>query len=136
MSRDHFLLGILVLAFFLLVEAGCYRIGSKGQEAMTISKEACQQVAASFLRSSPTFRFDGIENTLRLVGSLFKKRPYCWQFDYEFRSRHPGYGDRSKQMLAQVITSHRARIVVQEDKVVYAVLDGRWDILKQRFIRR
>ena len=58
----------------------------------------------------------------------------CWEFNYEFRCRHAGYGDRAGKMLAQVITSHRALVVVQRGEVIYATLDDKWDMLNQRIV--
>jgi len=43
--------------------------GQDGQELKVISKEDAQEVASNFLRNSPTFRFDGIDNTLKLIWS-------------------------------------------------------------------
>jgi len=39
-------------------------------------------------------------------------------------------------VMAEVITGHQAEVVVEEGKVVYAVLDGRWDMLKQESSKR
>jgi hypothetical protein len=37
-------------------------------------------------------------------------------------------------MVAQVITPHTARIVVQEGNVTSAVMDGSWDMMGQKRI--
>lgn len=47
----------------------------------------------------------------------------------EFDCAHPGYGDRSDMMLAQVITHHSIMIHVTEGKVTLAVIDDKWDDL-------
>ena len=99
-----------------------------------MSREESQDLALDFLRNTSTFRFDGIENTLKLVGSEAGATPYNWVFEYEFQSRHAGYGDRTGMMLAQVITDHRTQIVVEHGEVVQAILDGRWDELRQKII--
>lgn len=103
-----------------------------GSEPKVVSEEESQQIAMAFLRSSPTFRFDGMESTLKLVGSEVGEKSGNWVFHYEFQSRQAGYGDRTGMMLAQVITDHKAEIVVEQGKVVSAVLDGKWDELNQR----
>lgn len=102
---------------------------SQGQVPKEVSKEDSQKIAIDFLRNSPTFRFDGIENTLKLSGA-----EEGWEFGYQFQSRHAGYGDRTGLILAQVITDHRAEIVVEHGEVVYAVLDGKWDMLRQKML--
>ncbi|MBA7683966.1 hypothetical protein ES703_92354 [subsurface metagenome] len=127
------------LALSLLMTVGCARTPAQNQNDQNqapgaVSKEESQEIAAEFLRNSPTFRFDGMENTLKLVRSEVGEKPYNWVFHYEFQSRHAGYGDRTGLILAQVIIDHRAEIVVEQGEVIYAVLDGRWDMLRQRMI--
>jgi len=91
--------------------------------------EDSQKIEIDFLQNSPTFRFDGIENTLKLSGA-----EEGWEFGYQFQSRHAGYGDRTGLILAQVITHHRAEIVVKHGEVARAVLDGKWDMLRQKML--
>ena len=135
------------LAFSLLITVGCASTpiqnptdlnqepkAVSNPEPKGVSKGESQEIAIEFLRHSPTFRFDGMENTLKLIQDEDGERLSRWIFYYEFQSRHAGYGDRSGLMLAQVITDHRAQIVVEQGEVVYAVLDGRWDELRQRII--
>ncbi len=99
-----------------------------------VSREESQRIAEEFLRNSPTFAYDGMEDTLQLTDTLTARCPYCWQFIFEFQSRHAGYGDRTGQMLAQVITPHQAKITVEQGEVTHAVLDAKWDMLSQTFI--
>lgn len=96
-----------------------------------MSKENSQTIAEEFLMSSPTFVFDGIEDTLRLTDTLTARCPYCWAFIFEFDSRQAGYGDRTGQLLAQVITPHRAVIGVEQAKITSALMDEKWDMLNQ-----
>ena len=95
-----------------------------------VSQEEGQSIAKEFVRSSRTFVFDGIERSLKLVHTETLRCPFCWQFTFEFDSRHAGYGDRTGQTLAQVIMPHRAVITVIQGEVTYAVIDEKWDIIK------
>jgi len=99
-----------------------------------MSKEESQGVAEEFVKNSPTFTFDGIEDTLRLTGALTARCPYCWVFIFEFDSRHAGYGDRTGQALAEVITPHRAVIAVEQLEITSAIMDYEWDMLRQTMI--
>ena len=103
-------------------------------EPKPVSQEESQVIAVQFLRNSPTFRFDGIESTLKLAGSEAGAKPFTWIFNYEFQSRQAGYGDRTGMVLAQVITDHKAQIVLEQGAVVSAILDDRWDELKGKRI--
>ena len=101
-----------------------------------MSEEESQKIAEEFLRDSPTFVFDGIEDTLRLADTLTARCPYCWAFIFEFDSGHPGYGDRTGQVLAQVITPHRAVIVVERLEIISAVMDDEWDMICQEMVAK
>lgn len=129
------LLPRIIFAFgvIILLEVDCARVERQGRSL--ISEEGSQKIAKEFLRVSPTFRFDGMEDTLKLVKSRAREKPYCWEFSYEFRCRHAGYGDRSGKILAQVITFHKAVIVVQKGEVIHAILDGKWDMLDQKLYK-
>jgi hypothetical protein len=134
------IIALVVTGLFLLMAGGCADIPSQSQTSQdqgqeVVSEEDSQRIAADFLRNSPTFRFDGIENTLKLVWSGAEDKPHRWEFHYEFQSRNAGYGDRTGLMLAQVITDHRAQIVVEQGEAVHAVLDGKWDMLRQKIIQ-
>ncbi|MFC1916940.1 hypothetical protein ACFLX1_02285 [Chloroflexota bacterium] len=56
--------------------------------ACTTEVSAFRQMPEEFLRNSPTFTFDSIEDTLRLADTLRLRCPYCWVFILEFHSRH------------------------------------------------
>ena len=92
-----------------------------------------QSIAEDFVKSEATFVFDGMKETLKLTStSTTANRPQRFNFTFEFDSRHAGYGDRTGQMVAQVITHHRATVIVEQGKVVSATMDERWDMLEQK----
>jgi hypothetical protein len=90
-------------------------------------------IALEFLRNSATFKFDGIGETIEVKETrILESYPVQYIIIISFNSRHAGYGDRTGQVLAQVITSHSAWIKVVEGEVVSAILDNTWDELKQK----
>jgi len=99
-----------------------------------MSKEESQRIAEEFVKNSPTFLFDGIEETLRLTDTLTARYPYCWVFIFEFDSSSAGYGDRTGQATAQVITHHKAVITVQQLEIISVVMDEQWDVINQEMI--
>ena len=112
---------------------------SSGEASQTtgpqgISQEESQEIARQYVTDEPTFVFDGMGETLALVNTTTLKCPYCWEFAYQFDCRQAGYGNRTGLMVAQVITPHTARIVVQEGNVTSAVMDGSWDMMGQKLI--
>jgi hypothetical protein len=92
------------------------------------TQEESQQIALEFLENSATYKFDGVAETLTLADTLILRCPSCWTFIYKFDSRHGGYGDRTGQMVTQVITPHEAAITVIRGEVTDANLDGKWDM--------
>jgi hypothetical protein len=92
-------------------------------------------IAEAFVRNSPTFRFDGIEESLRLesVRSMASCLD-CYEYAVYFENRHPGYGDRTGLEITPGRTPHRAKIVLVNQEVVTGVLDYAWDITNQLII--
>jgi hypothetical protein len=99
-----------------------------------MSEEESRRIAEEFVKGSPTFVFDGVEDTLRLTDTITLRCLYCWQFIFEFDSRHAGYGDRTGQALAQVIAHHTALVTIALGEVKSAVIDDMWDMLNQEII--
>ena len=117
---------VLIAAYFALSNRG-----------KPVSEGESLEMAREFLMNSPTFRYDGMEETLEHVETFYPDpidRPYLWEFVFTFKCRHAGYGDRRGHMLLEVMTPHKAHIVVQEGRVVSAVMDERWDMIAQKMI--
>jgi len=92
-------------------------------------------VAETFVMNSSTYRFDGLEGSLRLEAiRRLEACPGCVEYTLYFESRHPGYGDRTGLGITPVLTPHRARVVLIGQEVVSGVLDQAWDITSQLII--
>ena len=97
------------------------------------SKEHSQSVAEEFVRLETTFRFDGIPETLELTSTTSVGNG--WQFTIEFDSRYAGYGNRSGQVLAQIITHHIVEVTVKGGLgVTKVIMDNVWDMIDQRML--
>lgn len=94
------------------------------------SQEGSQRVAEEFVKQEATYRFDGIPETFKVTSATSIGNG--WKFTIEFDSRHAGYGNRTGQVLAEVITHHTAEVTVQAGKVTKAIMDGQWDMINQR----
>ena len=90
-------------------------------------------VAQGFLAKAPTFAFDGIKDSVGSIPPIqvLKSYPPQYVLQFGFDSSHAGYGDRTGQVLAQVITPHVIEITVSDKKVTSAVIDKSWDELHQ-----
>lgn len=93
------------------------------------SKELAQEAA----ENSSTYQYDGFD--LKFESSQELTCANCWEFTFSFSSRHAGYGDRSGQILAQVITPHQIRVNVEEEEVIVVVTDRTFDELKGIYLK-
>ncbi len=101
------------------------------------AQQQAADIAKDFIINAPTFKFDGINETLRVVDTLILESfPEQYVTTLTFDSRQAGYGNRSGQFLAHVITPHTARVTVVNNQVVSATLDGKWDELRQKLLNQ
>ena len=115
MKQSFVHLLIAMMAIISLVVMACSS-GSTAEEDETrgFSEQDSQQIALDYLKKSPTYTFDGIDGSIELIATETLRCRQCWTFVYRLECAQPGYGDRTGQILAQVITPHTARITVQE----------------------
>ncbi len=128
------MLGLIAVASVFVASACSSSETGQNTGFKGISEEDSQQITRQYVITEPTFAFDGMIESLALVNKTTLKCSYCWEFVYQFDCRQAGYGNRTGLQLAQVITPHTTRVVVQEGKVTSAVMDGDWDMMGQKFI--
>jgi hypothetical protein len=97
-----------------------------------VSKQESIQIAEQFIINSPTFAFDGIPESLILKETFTARCSSCWAFIFEFQCSSAGYGNRSGQEVAAVVTTHTATIAMEQGKITSAELDGEWDMREQK----
>ena len=112
----------LVVLFFLV--AGCMQDDREIRENLP--------VAENFVEISPTYSFDG--SGLELVSSDRLRCDECYIYVFNFTSSHAGYGDRTGQTVAQIITPHTISVVVKEGHVVQAIIDNEWNEILQKSV--
>lgn len=101
--------------------------------AMSTEPEDARAIAGEWIINAPTYAYDG--SNLTLAGHLVPDSfPEQHEIKYEFVSSHAGYGNRSGQGLAQVITPHTIVVRVAGAEVTSAVMDGIWDEMYQRML--
>lgn len=106
--------------------------------AMDVSGSESEVVSAfntalSFVSEGPTFKFDGVSGTISSVNNLtLTTNPPQYIITLAFDSTHSGYGNRSEQVSAQVITHHTAEVTIVRGSLVSTVLDEVWDEVNQR----
>jgi Spore germination protein len=85
-----------------------------------------QQIAQNWIvNNSPTYKFDGQDLAFLARGE---------KMYFAFQSTSAGYGDRTGQMSATVITPHIMEIIVENGEVVSAITDGKYNEITNEMI--
>lgn len=122
---------VLTIVFALALTAMSLNAARPTEDELT-EADAAIELALEFVRHSPTYLFDGIYETVKVVDTIIMESyPVQYVVIIEFKCRHAGFGDRTGQVLAQVITSHTAGVKVVDGEVVVAILDDVWDMVNQ-----
>ncbi len=119
----------IIVSLTMLATSSCV-----GSEPDVMSMEDGREIAYDFVKNSPTFVFDGNDETLESTNAIEVSIPGTWTYVFRFDSSHAGYGDRTGQILAQVMTAHTVTVTIQKDEVVYACIDDDWDMIRQDMI--
>lgn len=103
------------------------------QEPGVMDIDQARMLAQTWVETgSPTYTFDGSDLSLLSEEEIIPG--FRYQFIFSFVSSAAGYGDRSDEMVAQVITPHTMEVVIEEGAVVRAVTDEVYDELLDRMI--
>ena len=129
----------MVLPLIMLI-AGCARSEAQTPtpkpSASTPTQVPFQQIAADFIKNSSTFKFDGIEGSIKTIKTEPGWSPVFKSIALTigYQTTHPGHGDRTGQVLAQVITDHTAVVLVNLEKgtVAMAICDKTWDMVNEK----
>ena len=106
-----------------------------GADVFDVQRDKAISIAKEFAINSPTFAFDGMQDTLMAdFISVMESYPEQYRINVSFTSAHAGFGDRTDQVVAQVITPHIMDIIVSDGKVISAVTDGLWDELNHQYV--
>jgi hypothetical protein len=117
------------LVFMAVRGASCKMEPSKPPSC---SQEQAVSLAATLIKYSSTFTFDGIKDSVNQLKVETPDNGQTWKLLYIFKTAHTGHGDRGGQLLAQVITEHSVQITVTKCKIVSAICDKAWDLLKDQ----
>ena len=120
---------ILLVVVVILVAILIFNNKTRCNEALA------QKMAQNWIMiNSTTYKYDGSDIKLRQNKLL--DCDFCYEFMFDFKSSHAGYGDRGGQILAQVLTPHIIIIDVQNCNVVKAINDGRYDEIKGALVKK
>ncbi len=123
--KNKIIIGVLILVFvaaiFWLI-SDQEKVDEPDVDKVFTAQEA-QEIAQEWIENqSLTYTFDG--EGLTLIETSVVEEGSIYTFVFSFESRSAGYGDRSDEMTAQVITSHEMMVVVDNGEVIRAITDG------------
>lgn len=98
------------------------------------TKEEAQQIALKWLYGCPTFRFDGVEDTVRVLRVDTLRMPNAYEVIIGFVCNYPGYGERTGRVMLGHSQQHTIRITVHEGLVTRAIIDEVWDEVNQKIL--
>ncbi|WP_319507657.1 hypothetical protein [uncultured Methanolobus sp.] len=103
--------------------------------ASSISEEDAEAKAEEWIMNAPTYSFDG--SNLSLADHQYNdEEPEVHTLTYTFISSHGGYGNRSDQMVTQVITNHTVEIRLYNEIVETVIVDEVWNEMTQHMLDR
>ncbi|PIU21122.1 MAG: hypothetical protein COT15_03995 [Candidatus Diapherotrites archaeon CG08_land_8_20_14_0_20_34_12] len=103
------------------------------KEIDPLIEEYAKIALAYLLVKTPTFAYDGLKDTITLVGYqkmgekqiVYKFRYYC---------THPGYGDRTGAPIPEEKTDHATLIMVTDKNVTFAGTDNKYDEITKSYM--
>ena len=114
--------------------SGLIRIREKLQETAEFTRMPeegqIKEIAESWIREAPTYKYDGSD--LVLAHYIQQETiPVRHVLTYTFTSSHAGYGDRTRPVIARVITDHTIKLTIVNGIVESAIIDEKWDEVGQ-----
>ena len=123
--RRIMMTGLMLCA--VLASAAVYTSAYQNQKNNEIADQAIQ-----FLINGPTFSFDGINDSIKIINiTSLDGESVRYAVVIFFDTTHAGWGDREGTFIAQVITPHIIKVTLENGEVVEAVIDETWDELNQ-----
>lgn len=82
--------------------------------------------------NAPTFRFDGFNLQHQETKQL--SCASCYEVNFQFNSKHAGYGDRTNKTALEQPTPHTITVTVEDGQIKSAVTDNAYDEVENKFL--
>jgi hypothetical protein len=103
--------------------------------AVPCSQDQAVSLSEQFVKNTPTYTYDGVAGSVKKMSVTAAENGSVWQLSYYFKCKHPGYGDRSGQVLAEEVTEHSVQITIRACRIVTAIMDKNYDLLSNKLIK-
>lgn len=105
------------------------------QYVLAPTEDELKEIASEWIMEAPTYSYDGSD--LEFVDyNVSPENPAQSTLNYTFTSTHGGYGNRSEQIVTQVITEHSIEVMLYNRNVISATIDGVWDEINQEMLEK
>jgi hypothetical protein len=105
------------------------------QYVLAPTEDELKEIASEWITEAPTYSYDGSD--LEFVDyNVSPENPAQSTLNYTFTSTHGGYGNRSEQIVTQVITEHSIEVMLYNRNVISATIDGVWDEVNQKMLEK
>ncbi len=129
-------LGIFSASTLVLILITAAMVGTSTNTQKTpVGIDAALYIAKDFVTGEATYRFDGMADTLKLDATGTFPEPGMYEVTCDFTSAHGGYGDRTGVFVTEALTPHRCILIVSNDRVTSALMDGSYDMIAQKTIQ-
>lgn len=122
----------IALLAALLMLAACSAPQTQ-EPTETLSEQEVISAAQEWVVQAPTYSYDGIDIELIDYRQETQEFP-AHTVIFNFTTESAGYGDRSDQATAQVITEHQIRLLLVNGEVREAIIDNEWDEINQEMM--
>ncbi|MDD5287367.1 MAG: hypothetical protein PHD54_16065 [Desulfuromonadaceae bacterium] len=127
------------LAIVFIIGLMCISCGEDSESVPKESQPAkvpYNDMVVNFIKNDSTYKFDGVDGSVnfpKTESSASRDTPSSeirdWEFTATYQTLHPGHGNRTGQVLIELITTHTAVIKIENGQITSAVCDGVWDML-------
>ncbi len=131
--NKNIIITIIIVAVILILGLLFFRSPEEPTDDDVFTIQESREIAETWItNNSPTHLFDGSKLELVSEQELIQGKTYSFLFSFE--SSSAGYGDRTDEPTAQVITPHQMDVTVQEGSVISAITDEVYDEIKAELI--
>jgi len=128
-------LGIFSASTLVLILITAAMVGtSANPQKAPAGVDAAIRVAKGFVTNEATYRFDGMEDTLKLDATGTFPEPGVYEVTCDFTSAHGGFGDRTGMFVTEALTPHRCILIISNDQVTSALMDDSYDMIAQKTV--
>ena len=127
----------LITAIFVtvLISANKATFLKPATTAVPCTQDQAIGLTEQFIKNTQTYAFDGVAGSIKKMKVEALEDGKAWQLTYIFKSKYPGHGDRSDQVLVEQVTEHSVQITIRGCRIVIATCDKNYDLLTNKQLK-